>query len=119
MGKRIMTDVLIVGSAITGVIMTVQFLQSHFLFMLMLALINIATAVFLAVVVRPLLCGRIEPPTFWTHASMLALLGGWSGAFWIEYLTITHLWSALAGALTWSLAAAVYAVDLCLPKSKV
>jgi hypothetical protein len=116
MGKRIMTDVLIVGSAITGFIMVAQFLQSHHLFMLMLALINIATAVFLRIVVRPLLMGRIEKPTFLTHASLLMLLGGWSGAFWVEYLTISHLPSALAGAVTWSLAAVVYAVDLMVSK---
>lgn len=104
------------GSAVTGLIMAAQFLRSRFPFMLMLALINLATAVFLAVVVRPLLRGRVEPPNFWTHASMLGLLGGWAGAFWIEYLTITRLPSALAGALTWSLAALVYAGDLLISK---
>lgn len=116
MGKRLMTDILIAGSAVTGLIMAAQFAKSLFPFMLMLSLINLATAVFLAVVVRPLLQGRVEPPHFWTHASLLGLLGGWAGAFWIEYLSITRLPSALAGALTWSLAALVYAADLLLAR---
>lgn len=116
MGKRIMTDVLIVGTAITGVIMAAQFGADPNAFMATLALINLATALFLGVVVRPLLRGKVSDAKVLPHVAMLVLLGAWGAAFWIEYLTLTQLPSALAGAITWSVACLVYLVDLCLPK---
>jgi predicted membrane channel-forming protein YqfA (hemolysin III family) len=113
MGKRLMTDVLIAGSGVTGAIMAWQaFAAEPNAFMATLALINLATALFLGVVVRPLMRGKVSQAKVLPHVAMLTLLGAWSGAFWIEYLTVTHLPSALAGAITWSLAVVIYAADL-------
>jgi hypothetical protein len=113
MGKRIMTDVLIVGTGITGAIMAWQaFAAEPNAFMAMLALINLATALFLGVVVRPLLRGEVSKSKVLPHVAMLVLLGAWGAAFWIEYFTLTHLPSALAGAITWSLAGVIYLGDL-------
>jgi hypothetical protein len=118
MGKRIMTDVLIAGSGITGVIMVWQAFAAEFnVFMSTLALINLSTALFLGVVVRPLMRGKVSQAKVLPHVAMLLLLGAWGAAFWIEYLTLTHLPSALAGAITWTLAGVVYAGDLAFSRA--
>ena len=117
MEKRIMTDVLIVGTAITGLIMVGQFVASPHPFMLTLGLINLATAAFLAVVVRPLLAGRAVGTGVLSHGSLILLLVAWGAAFWIEYFLIAARPSALAGGMTWTAAALVYTIGLLRPRS--
>jgi hypothetical protein len=111
-GKTLMTDALILGSAITALVMGAQFAGQPHPFMGALALINAGTALFLCVVVRPLLQGKTTRYPNLAHASLLLLICSWSVALWIEYLQVTHLTSALTGAITWTVAGAIYSADL-------
>lgn len=112
MGKRIMVDVLIGGSAVTGLIMLVQFARAPHGFMLALALINLATAAFMWAVVRPLLRGKLGTAKALAEGSLVVLLSSWSALFWIEFFSPMRQMSSLAGALTWSAAALACVADL-------
>ena len=112
MGKKILTDLLILGSAATGLTLLVQTGELPAPFFLALASVNLGTALFLLLVVRPLLRGRVtQAPQALVHGATLVLLGGWAATFWIEYAQVSHLPSALVGALTWTAATLVYVGD--------
>lgn len=112
MGKKIMVDVLIAGSAVTGAVMMWQFAVRPGALMLTLALINLSTATFMAAVVRPLMRGKLGTAKVLANVSLVVLLSSWAASFWVQYFEFGRQPSSAAGALTWSVGALVCVADL-------
>ncbi len=119
MRKSLPIDVLILGSTVTGSLTCFAAVQGMSAFLASLALINLSTAAFLFLVVRPLVLGRaaaVKPA--WIHTSLLVLFASSAAAFWIEYLTLSTRLGALTAALTWTVAGLLYGLSLVI-KPKV
>jgi hypothetical protein len=116
MGKRIMVDVLILGTAITGIVTAASLVTGPIHgFMVALAIVNLSSAVFFASVVRPIMHGRAVTAKGAAHASLLVLLASSGALFFVEYFFMAPRTGALTAAVTWSLGALLYAVDLVIP----
>ena len=113
--KRLMTDILIGGTAVTGAVTLWQFGMALNAFIFLLAVVNLSTSLFLATFVRPLIMGRAITATKWAHGSLLVLLGSSGALFWVEYFGMAPRLGALTAAITWSIGTVVYAIDLALP----
>ncbi len=118
MSSRIMTDVLIVGSAVTATAFFAQAIADPHALTAVMGVINLGTAAFLLAAVRPILAGRPIAKKALAHGALLVLIAGWAAAFWVEYATIVARPSAMLGGLTWSLAGVVYLVGLLLPEGE-
>ncbi len=114
MNKRWPIDILIIGSLVTGVLTCLALARQPQAFLAMLALINLSTAAFLALVVRPLVLGKAASRPQLIHTSLLVLFASSAGAFWIEYLSMSSRLGALSAAITWTLAGLLYAAQLCI-----
>lgn len=112
MSKRWPIDILIVGSALTGLLTGLALLRQPQAFLAMLALINLSTSAFLALVVRPLVVGKAPARAEWVHTTLLVMFASSAGAFWIEYFSLTSRLGALSAAITWTLAGLLYAAQL-------
>lgn len=116
MTKRIMIDVLALGMGVTGALMIYQYFAApaRLHVVLAFAIVNLASAAFLASVVRPMMQGRLGTVKWLMNGSLVVLLGSWSAVFWLEFFSPLRQPSSLSGAVTWSLAAIVCVVDLVL-----